>query len=304
MLEPEFENIVLWRLFMFVYGDLKTVFVYCDLKTVHVCLWWPKDCVCLLWPEDCSCLFMVTWRLFMFVYGDLKTVYVCLWWPEDCLCLFMVTWRLFMFVYGDLKTVYVCLWWPEDCLCLFMVTWRLFMFVYGDLKTVYVDLVLWRSLLGCMHWVCIFFSHGFTFSVAYGVQLFLWLYRPSTYHLKKCSEYLYLSSVRSLRLKQKNTVALTASLEWMHSIVWALIKVLVQCLEPSSEVKNTAVLTASLEWMHSIVWALIGGCVGVVTTSILSSGAGTMGLRHSVCCVQSFVPGLLPASPILSKCGT
>ena len=155
-----------------------------------------------------------------------------------------------------------------------MVTWRLFMFVYGGPKTVYVDLVLWRSLLDRIHWVRIVFflsPHGFTFSVAYGVQLFVWLYRPSTYHLKKCSEYLYLSSVRSLRLKPKK--------------------------------KKKAALAASLEWMHLIIWAPIGGSVGIVTTSILSSGAGTMGLRDSVCCVQSSVPGLLSASAILSKLG-
>ena len=177
------------------------------------------------------------------------------------------------------------------------------MFVYGDLKTVYVDFVLWRSFLDCMYWVrIVFFSW---FYVLRGIWCAAFCLTLSAIDIpsQRVFRVLVLVQCSEPPSETKNTAAWTASLEWMHSIVWALIKVVVQCLEPSSETKNTAALAASLEWMHSIVWALIGGCVGIATTSILSSGAGTMGLRHSVGCVQSCVPGLLPASHILSKRG-
>ena len=174
-----------------------------------------------------------------------------------------------------------------------MVTWRLFMLILC------CDGPFWAACIGCVFFLSWFY-------VLRGIRCAAFCLTLSAIDIpsQKVFRVLVLVQCSEPPSETKNTVALTASLEWMHSIVWALIKVLVQRLEPSSEVKNTAVLTASLEWMHSIVWALIGGCVGIVTTSILSSGAGTMGLRHSVCCVQSFVPGLLPASPILSKCGT
>ena len=168
-----------------------------------------------------------------------------------------------MFVYGDLKTVYVCLWWPEDCLCLFMVARRLFMLILC------CDGPFWTAYIGC---VLFFF--------------FPLMVLRSLWHMV-CS---FLFDFIGHRHTISKSVQSTCTCPAFGAFVW-------------KKKKKKAALAASLEWMHLIIWAPIGGSVGIVTTSILSSGAGTMGLRDSVCCVQSSVPGLLSASAILSKLG-